>query len=129
MNRTSCVRLAQALGVGENLRQQRINEIRRDRPRICLRAHPRLSGPRSYTGCGVLFRRLDHMRVSRRPDPEVPTMTNELSALVEAAGEAVERLAITPAESLHAAISRRVFRAVGPASPPTRTIQIGGGKA
>jgi pimeloyl-ACP methyl ester carboxylesterase len=52
-------------------------------------------------------------------------MTNELSALVEAAGEAVDRLAITPAESLHAAISRRVFRAVGPASTPTRLIHDG----
>lgn len=49
-------------------------------------------------------------------------MANELSALVEAVGEAVDRLAITPAESLQSAVSRRVFRAVGPASTPTRFI-------
>lgn len=56
-------------------------------------------------------------------------MANELSALVEAAGDAVDRLAITPAESLHSAVSGRVFRAVGPASTPTRLIHDGIAKA
>ena len=49
-------------------------------------------------------------------------MANELGALLEAAGDAADRLAITPAESLHRAIAGRVFRAVGPLSLPTRLI-------
>ena len=52
-------------------------------------------------------------------------MANELSALCEVAGEAVDRLALTPAESLHGAIANRVFKAVGPASTPARVIHDG----
>jgi pimeloyl-ACP methyl ester carboxylesterase len=52
-------------------------------------------------------------------------MPNELSALCEVAGEAVDRLVLTPAESLHGAIANRVFKSVGPASAPTRIIHDG----
>ena len=49
-------------------------------------------------------------------------MAAELRALVEVAGEAVDRLALTPAESLHHAVAARVFRAVGPLAAPSRVI-------
>src|SRR2546421_956011 len=52
-------------------------------------------------------------------------MPNQLSALCEVAGAAVDRLALTPAESLHGAIATRVFNAVGPAATPTRFIHDG----
>lgn len=47
-------------------------------------------------------------------------MANEMSALTEMAADAIDRLAITPAEQLHRGIARRVFNAVGVASTPTR---------
>lgn len=47
-------------------------------------------------------------------------MANEMSALTEMAADAIDRLAITPAEQLHKGIARRVFNAVGVASTPTR---------
>src|SRR5437763_5145158 len=49
-------------------------------------------------------------------------MAAQLRALVEVAGEAVDRLALTPAESLHHAVAARVFRAVGPLAAPSRVI-------
>lgn len=54
---------------------------------------------------------------------------DELSALVEVAGDAVDRLALTPAESLHRAAATRVFRAVGPLGAPTRLIHDGVSRA
>lgn len=52
-------------------------------------------------------------------------MANELSALLEVAGDAVDRLAITPAQSLHRAVARRVFASVGPFGAPTRVVHDG----
>jgi pimeloyl-ACP methyl ester carboxylesterase len=52
-------------------------------------------------------------------------MANELSALAEAAGEVVDRLAITPAQSLHAAVARRVFANVGAGAAPSRAVHDG----
>ena len=49
-------------------------------------------------------------------------MGHELSALVEACGELVDRVAITPAQEMHAAIAGRVFGAVGPLSAPVRLV-------
>jgi hypothetical protein len=46
-------------------------------------------------------------------------VANEMSALTEMAADAIDRLAITPAEQLHKGIARRVFNAVGVASTPT----------
>lgn len=48
-------------------------------------------------------------------------MANELSALAEIAGETIDRLALAPAQSLHAAIAGRVFRNT-PASQPVRAV-------
>lgn len=45
---------------------------------------------------------------------------NEVSALLEVAGEAVERLAIGPAQGLHRAVAGRVFGALGPLAAPVR---------
>lgn len=56
-------------------------------------------------------------------------MANELSGLLEVAGEAVDRLAVTPAESLHRAVAGRVFRAVGPLGTPTRVVHDGVSRA
>lgn len=52
-------------------------------------------------------------------------MPNEVAALIEVGGDAVDRLAITPAQSLHRAIARRVFTATGPASTPARLLHDG----
>ena len=52
-------------------------------------------------------------------------MANELSALLEVAGETVDRLAITPSQSLHRAIARRSFSAVGPLAAPVRLVHDG----
>ena len=49
-------------------------------------------------------------------------MANELSALVEVGGGAVDRLLIGTAESLHRAVAGRVFRSVGPLSAPSRIV-------
>ena len=49
-------------------------------------------------------------------------MANELSALVEVGGGAVDRLVIGTAESLHRAIAGRVFNSVGPLSAPSRFV-------
>jgi len=46
---------------------------------------------------------------------------NEVGALLEVAAEMMERLGITPAESLHRAIARRVWTSLGPLAMPTRT--------
>jgi pimeloyl-ACP methyl ester carboxylesterase len=49
-------------------------------------------------------------------------MANELSALAQAAGGAVDRVVLTPAQSLHAAIARRAFAPLGVAAAPTRVV-------
>jgi pimeloyl-ACP methyl ester carboxylesterase len=49
-------------------------------------------------------------------------MTNEMSGLAELTADAVDRLALTPAELLHAAIARRVFTRIGIAATPARVI-------
>jgi pimeloyl-ACP methyl ester carboxylesterase len=49
-------------------------------------------------------------------------VANELSALAEVAGETIDRLAITPAQSLHTAIATRVFRNTGPGAAPVRVV-------
>jgi pimeloyl-ACP methyl ester carboxylesterase len=51
-------------------------------------------------------------------------MANELAALAEVAADAIDRLALTPAQTLHAAIARRVFAST-PASAPSRVIHDG----
>lgn len=48
-------------------------------------------------------------------------MANELAALVEVAADAVDRLGITPVQTMHQAIARRVF-ANTPGSAPTHAI-------
>ena len=50
---------------------------------------------------------------------------NEVGALLEVAAEMMERLGITPAESLHRAIARRVWTSLGPLAMPTRTVHDG----
>ena len=52
-------------------------------------------------------------------------MANELGALAEVAADAVDRLGITPVQTLHAAIAERVFTATGAPSAPTRAIHDG----
>lgn len=52
-------------------------------------------------------------------------MPNEVSALLEIAGETLDRAVISPAETLHGAIARRVFTAVGPAALPVRLLHDG----
>ncbi|HEX9097973.1 MAG TPA: hypothetical protein VF956_00635 [Candidatus Dormibacteraeota bacterium] len=52
-------------------------------------------------------------------------MANELSALVEVGGEAVDRLFVSTAESLHTAVAARVFRSTAPFSAPTRFVHDG----
>jgi pimeloyl-ACP methyl ester carboxylesterase len=52
-------------------------------------------------------------------------MANELSALVEVGGDAVDRLVVTPAESLHKAVAGRIFRSTAPFSAPTRIVHDG----
>ena len=52
-------------------------------------------------------------------------MPNELSALAEATAEAVDLLAITPAQSLHRAVARRAFAPTEPASAPVRVVHNG----
>jgi pimeloyl-ACP methyl ester carboxylesterase len=52
-------------------------------------------------------------------------MPNELSALVEAAAEAVDLLGLTPAQSLHRAVARRAFGPQGPAAAPVRVLHDG----
>jgi pimeloyl-ACP methyl ester carboxylesterase len=47
---------------------------------------------------------------------------NELSALAEAAAEAVDLLALTPAQSLHRAVARRAFGSTGRAASPARVL-------
>ncbi len=47
-------------------------------------------------------------------------MANELSALVEIGGGAIDRLVIGTVESLHNAVARRVFSSIGPLSAPSR---------
>src|SRR5579872_1379982 len=49
-------------------------------------------------------------------------MANELSALVDVGGEAVDRLVVTTAESLHMAIAERVFQSTAPLSVPSRFV-------
>lgn len=56
-------------------------------------------------------------------------MPNELSALVEVGGDAVDRVVIGTAESLHKAIAGRVFRTIGPLSTPTRFVHDGVARA
>jgi pimeloyl-ACP methyl ester carboxylesterase len=52
-------------------------------------------------------------------------MANELSALVEVGGEAVDRLVVTTAESVHSAVAGRIFRSTAPFSAPTRFVHDG----
>jgi pimeloyl-ACP methyl ester carboxylesterase len=52
-------------------------------------------------------------------------MANELSALVEVGGEAADRLIVSTAESLHAAVAGRIFRSIGPLSAPSRFVHDG----
>jgi pimeloyl-ACP methyl ester carboxylesterase len=52
-------------------------------------------------------------------------MANELGALVEVGGEAVDRLFVSTAESLHAAVAGRIFRSTAPLSAPTRLVHDG----
>ena len=59
---------------------------------------------------------------SARADGILCAMTNEASGLTEFAADVVDRFALTPAELLHAAIARRVFRRVGVAATPARLI-------
>ncbi|HYL08099.1 MAG TPA: alpha/beta fold hydrolase [Candidatus Udaeobacter sp.] len=49
-------------------------------------------------------------------------VANELSALVKFAGGSVDDLVLAPAESLHTAVSRRVFGSVGPIAAPARFV-------
>lgn len=49
-------------------------------------------------------------------------MANELSALAVAAGGAVDRTVLTPAQTLHAAVAHRVFAPLGVAAAPTRVV-------
>ncbi len=49
-------------------------------------------------------------------------MANELSALADAAGGVVDRLTLTPAQSLHVAIARRAFEPLGAAGAPARAV-------
>jgi len=51
-------------------------------------------------------------------------MANELVGLAEVAADAVDRLAITPIQTMHTAIARRVFGST-PASAPARVIHDG----
>ncbi len=51
-------------------------------------------------------------------------MANELAALAEVAADAVDRLTLTPAQTLHGAIARRVFAST-PGSAPSRAIHDG----
>lgn len=52
-------------------------------------------------------------------------MANELSALVEVSGDAVDRLVVTTAESFHSAVAGRIFRTTAPFSAPTRFVHDG----
>jgi pimeloyl-ACP methyl ester carboxylesterase len=52
-------------------------------------------------------------------------MANELSALVEVGGQAVDRLVVTTAESLHTAVAGRIFRSTAPFSAPSRFVHDG----
>ncbi|HET7337917.1 MAG TPA: alpha/beta fold hydrolase [Candidatus Dormibacteraeota bacterium] len=47
-------------------------------------------------------------------------MANELSALVRFAGGSIDDLVLTPTQSLHAAVARRVFSSLGPLAAPAR---------
>jgi pimeloyl-ACP methyl ester carboxylesterase len=49
----------------------------------------------------------------------------ELDAVGRAAGEVADRLATTPAQTMHAAIADRVFKALGPAGLPARVLHDG----
>jgi pimeloyl-ACP methyl ester carboxylesterase len=51
--------------------------------------------------------------------------STEIDALGRAAGDAADRLAATPAQTLHAAIAERVFGALGPAALPARVLHDG----
>ncbi|HEX6488273.1 MAG TPA: alpha/beta hydrolase [Candidatus Dormibacteraeota bacterium] len=45
-------------------------------------------------------------------------MVNEVSALIEVVGEAVDQVVVSPAQSMHRAIANRTFTAVGPPARP-----------
>ena len=49
-------------------------------------------------------------------------MASELSALIEVGGQAVDRLVVTTAESLHSAVAGRIFRSTAPFSAPSRFV-------
>src|ERR1700760_1143381 len=49
----------------------------------------------------------------------------ELDAVGRAAGQAADRLATTPAQTMHAAIADRVFGALGPLGLPARALHDG----
>src|SRR5205085_1725930 len=51
--------------------------------------------------------------------------SNEVRALGELAADTVDVTVTTPVKGLHQAVARRVFRAVGPASEPTRVVHDG----
>ena len=52
-------------------------------------------------------------------------MPNELSAVVDFAGGAVDDLIVTPVQELHSAIAGRVFGSLGPLSRPVRFVHDG----
>lgn len=52
-------------------------------------------------------------------------MGNELTGLVRFAGDSVDNLVLTPAESLHEAIAHRAFSLAGPLSWPARSVHDG----
>lgn len=49
-------------------------------------------------------------------------MVQELAALAQLGADAIDRLAITPAQTMHAGIARRVFTHAGPTAAPTRVV-------
>src|SRR3954453_502104 len=50
---------------------------------------------------------------------------NEIDALGRAASDVADRLATTPAQTLHAAVAERVFKPLGPVGLPARVIHDG----
>jgi pimeloyl-ACP methyl ester carboxylesterase len=50
---------------------------------------------------------------------------DEIGALGRVAGDAADRLATTPVQGVHAAITERVFRNIGPAALPARALHDG----
>jgi pimeloyl-ACP methyl ester carboxylesterase len=52
-------------------------------------------------------------------------LTDEVGAVGRAAGDGVDRLALTPGQGVHAAIADRVFGQLGPAALPARVLHDG----